>query len=55
MAVESPVNILLRGSLTLSLSFLSRATATISAAFPRGQRMIGTVPVQRDAEMREER
>ena len=46
MAVESPVNILLRGSLTLSRSFLSRAWATISAALPRGHRMIGTVPAE---------
>lgn len=42
--MESPVNILLRESLILSLNFLSRDWATISAALPRGQRMIGTTP-----------
>ena len=40
----SPENMLLLGSLRLSLSFLSRASATISAALPLGQRMTGMVP-----------
>lgn len=33
------------GSRTFSLSFLSSLSATISAAFPLGQRIIGTEPI----------
>lgn len=40
----SPENMLFLGSLRFSLSFLSRASATISAALPLGQRMMGIVP-----------
>lgn len=40
----SPVNMLLRGSLKLSLIFLSSPVATISAALPLGQRMTGIEP-----------
>ena len=40
----SPENMLLRASLTLSLNRLSRASATISAALPRGHCMMGTTP-----------
>ena len=46
----SPENMLLLGSLRLSLSFLSRASATISAALPLGQRMMGMVPEGRERE-----
>jgi len=42
--ILSPVNMLFLGSLRLSLNFLSRASATISAALPLGQRMMGMVP-----------
>jgi len=40
----SPVNMLLRVSLRFSLNFLSRATATASAALPLGHLMMGTTP-----------
>lgn len=40
----SPAIILLRVSLKLSRNFLSKDSATISAAFPCGLLMIGTTP-----------
>ena len=46
----SPEKTLFRESLKLSLSFLSSACATISAALPRGQRITGTVPGRRGGE-----
>lgn len=44
MGMLSPENMLFLGSLTLSLNFLSSFSATISAALPLGQRMMGMVP-----------
>ena len=44
IAETTHLNRELRGSLTFSLNFLSRRSATISAALPRGQRMMGTEP-----------